>query len=47
MGEDELPDVRNSQSPDGAKDKRNGSRTGKPRPARGNRQPRDHDYCIR
>lgn len=47
MGEDELPDVRNSQSPDGGKDKRNGSRTGKPRSARGSRQPRDHDYCIR
>ncbi|XP_078376568.1 insulin-like growth factor 2 mRNA-binding protein 2 isoform X2 [Oculina patagonica] len=46
IGEDELPDLRNSQSPDGGKDRRNGSRTGKPRSGR-NRQPRDSDYFIR
>jgi len=51
MGEDddELQDVRNSQSPDGGRDgrdRRNGSRSGKPRSGR-NRQPRETDYFIR
>jgi len=48
MGEDdhELQDIGNSQSPDGGRDRRNGSRSGKPRSSR-NRQPRDTDYFIR
>lgn len=44
IGDDELPDIRNSQSPDNGR--RNGSRSGKPRTPR-NRQPRETDYYIR
>lgn len=47
IGEDEeLQDTRSSQSPERGKERKNGSRTGKPRSARSNRQPRDHDYYI-
>jgi len=48
MGDDdqELQDIGNSQSPDGGRDRKNGSRSGKPRSSR-NRQPRDTDYFIR
>lgn len=48
MGEDdhELHDMGNSQSPDGGRDRKNGSRGGKPKSTR-NRQPRDTDYFIR
>lgn len=44
IGEDELPDVKNSKSPDSGR--RNGTRPGKTRSGR-NRQPRDTDYFIR
>lgn len=43
-GDDELPEVRNSQSPDSGR--RNGSRSARPRSTR-NKQPRDDSYFIR